>query len=157
MAGNKKQAADVELLDMTTAGDEALRLLAEGELMGKICTKLGVGKLALLNWLGAPERAAAAARARASGAASLVEEAQLIADGQKPIVDPETFETINDTARDKLRVQVRHWVAERVDRQTWGQQQQAQVNINLNGLHLDALRARSSPKADVVDMQPVDN
>lgn len=151
MAGKPKQAADLAVLDMTEAGDEALRMLAEGELMGRICEKLGVSKLALLTWLGAAERAAEVNRARASGAAALVEEAQRIADGELPVIDPETLEAVRDTNRDKLRVNVRQWVAERVDRQAWGQQQQ-QLTINLNGLHLDALRARSLPQADVVDL-----
>jgi hypothetical protein len=81
----------------------------------------------------------------------LVEEAKAIADCELPIIDPETYEAVHDVARDKLRIQARHWIAERVDRSAWGQQQAA-VQINLNGLHLDALRARALPKADVVDI-----
>ena len=110
-------------------------------------------------WLAEPTRTAEVARAREAGAAALVEEAKAIADCEMPIIDPETFEAINDVPRDKLRIQARHWIAERVDRQAWGQQQQ-QLTINLNGLHLDALRAKAPPKADradVVDMLPVDN
>jgi hypothetical protein len=148
--------AEIDRLDMTDAGDRALEMIAGGALTKQICAELNVRAAALRMWLAAPTRAAEVARAREAGAAALVEEAKAIADCELPIIDPETFEAVNDVSRDKLRIQTRHWIAERVDRAAWGQQQQ-QLTINLNGLHLDALRSRSLPKADVVDLMPVDN
>jgi transposase len=165
MAGKPKQNADIAALDLSGKGDEALALLAQGVLLKKICERLGVGRYALLEWMrqGDAERAARVGYARRSGAAAMVEEAHEIADGMQPLIDPETLELRPpDPSRDKLRVQVRQWTAERLDRDTWGQQQN-QVTVNLNGLHLDALRAPSvahtrtrAQPADVVELEQIE-
>ena len=92
-------------------------------------------------------RAEAVSRARANGASILVEESKQIADGELPVVVD--GQEIRDVGRDKLRIQTRHWIAERVDRQQWGQAQQ-QINISLHGLHIDALRATRAREVEVL-------
>jgi hypothetical protein len=132
-------------------GEEAFRMLEDGKLAAQICIALKVGKPSLLEWFAAPERADRFARARALAASSLVEETLAIADARMPVeIDGEK---VYDHNRDTMRIKTRQWTAERMDRQAWGQQQNA-LTINLHGLHLNALRVQEPvPMVEEVDPQ----
>jgi hypothetical protein len=167
MAGRKKRAADLDRLDMTPLGDEVMERVTSGMSVKDICAELLIVRAAVLDWLEAPERREEVARARAQGAAVLIEESIAIADGQMPVVCPITQEVITEANRDRLRIQSRQWVAERVDRQRWGAPRH-DVTVQVNVLHLDALRARAvrADSAEAIEdariisqteLQPVDN
>lgn len=75
-------------------------------------------------------------RARTRSARGLAEEAL-------DIVDKASAESREALTKAKMQADVRHWMAERYDRDAFGQKQQTNVAISLNVLHLDALRARA--------------
>ncbi len=75
-------------------------------------------------------------RARAVGGASLAEETLGIADG--PLVDSD------DIARANLKITTRRWLAERLNRETFGapsRDSKVDVNVSIGSLHLTALLA----------------
>lgn len=148
MSGNPKRRADLaRLRSEPSLGDEAITLLSEGVTMSRICTTLQVSKAALLEWLDEEENAERASRARARAADALADEALDIADESRDA---------------RLRIQQRNWVAERFNRQRFGQTQKIEVSGNITHLHLAALQARKQQPAaqaieqaqpDVVDVE----
>jgi hypothetical protein len=72
------------------------------------------------------------AQARARGAATLVEEG--FAEAQATPADKDQI------AKQKLLNELRHYIAGVWNRQEYGQQRQAGVQVNIGTLHLDALR-----------------
>ncbi len=87
----------------------------------------------------APERKAKLAKARRDSAPALVEDAIAILDDAD--LDRDAI------ARAKAQADIRTWLASRYDRATFGNDNTAQVSVNvsLGGLHLDALRRRTVP------------
>lgn len=154
MAGRQKQQADLVALQVNPEiGETVLAMLGEGKQMARICEATGLSKRAILWWLDEePERAALASRARTRAAHSLADEAIEIA-------DEADADHPGELQKAKLRVQVRHWTAERWGRQVYGAPSaQANVTINLGSMHLDALRTRTvGPSGDpsgVIDVVP---
>lgn len=154
MAGTPKTHGDlVRLRDEAELGQTVLAMMAEGKQFARICEATGLSKRAILAWLDEdPERAEAASRARTRAAHSLVDEAVQIA-------DEADADHPGELAKAKLRVQVRHWTAERWGRKDYGApNNKAEVTINLHAMHLDALRTRSAGngQADVgiIDVTP---
>lgn len=142
MAGTPKRTADHDSLEYTTLGDEVMQMIEEGRTLSEICMAKGIGRRALTDWLEAPERTEEVARARVRGATAMVEHTVAIADGKDPLIDPNTLEYVNDAQRDRLRIHSRQWVAERAAREVWGAPT-GKIEVNLNVLHLQALRQRA--------------
>jgi len=153
MAGRPKRTQDLAVLASDAElGDRIIEMLGEGKQLARICEATGISKAALLEWLEEdPERAALASRARARAATALVDEARAIADD----VDADHPGELNKA---KLRIGVRQWTAERWNRAAYGQQNKAEVTINLHAMHLDALRTRTAgPGGEVsgiIDVTP---
>ncbi len=131
-------------------GEKVISMLGEGKQMARICYETKLSKAAILDWLESdPARAEAASRARARAAHALVDEALEIADD----VDSDHQ---GELQKAKLRIQARHWAAERWNRPLYGAQNaSANVTINLGDLHLQALRKAPTVR-DVEDIEPND-
>ena len=139
MAGKRVQRLGLARLEAPELQAKVMSYLARGVSVANTAHDLGVSHLALHLWTKDPCRAAEVAEARRAGAAKLAEETVAIADGQLPLTDA-NGEPVADPSRDKLRIAARQWVAERRDRQTWGQPKDT-MTVNIGALHLDALRA----------------
>lgn len=142
MAGRPKRREDLKLLSNIAQplATEIFNHIADGKSLWKTAELVGVSKSNLVEWLEHPERINNYKRARARAATSLVEESIQIADGPANTIAPDGSPNIPDAARDKLRIQARHFAARAWDRDQYGERQQAGVTINMNTLHLDALR-----------------
>lgn len=120
------------------ASSISARLGSEIEIGGEIFRDINarmISKYLITKW---PDTAGAAlAAARREGAHGLVAEAMQIADDVK--ADRE------DIAKAKLRVDTRLWAAERWNRDELGKAPEVQLNVNLNSLHLDAMRVKQIP------------
>ncbi len=153
MAGRQKQNADLAVLRTDEeVGHTVIEMLGEGKQFARICEATGLSKRAILAWLDEdPERAALASRARTRAAHSLVDEAIQIA-------DEADADHPGELQKAKLRTQVRHWTAERWARKEYGQQNKAEVTINLHAMHLDALRTRTAGNGQdvqgIIDVTP---
>ena len=154
MAGTPKRHNDLVRLEVEPElGQAVLDLMAEGKQMARICEKTGLSKRAIEDWLESDaERAAAATRARTRAAHALAGQALEIA-------DEADADHPGELQKAKLRIQARHWTAERWGRKDYGApNQRAEVTINLGSMHLDALRARNVGQAGdlpgIVDVTP---
>ena len=133
----------IELAQFTTGDTEALIARIAHDSMKNVAAYAGVGITALMRWIDADaDRTAAYIRARASKASILADETIEIADSGVDASAP-------DAARDKLRIQARQWLASRWDRQQYGDRHDGAVTINVQSLHLDALRRRASAEAPI--------
>ena len=95
-----------------------------------ICIKLGIGRYALENWGQIEEHSNNIARARASAADNLACETLDIADGTAP----------EHAQIARVRIQTRQWLAEKWKPSQYGVQKSTNVQINLSGVRMDALR-----------------
>jgi predicted transcriptional regulator len=141
MAGRPKRKAALVLLSEMGIGPVAEKI-AEGGTLRVIAQELGISQAALHEFLTAPAHLDHYSRARARRAERLAEETLEIAD----TATPENAQVA------RLQVDTRKWVASHLDKQTWGDDRGATVNINIADLHLAALR---KPASDVVDAQIV--
>lgn len=153
MAGTPKRHEDLQALQTSDVGQRVLEMLAAGKSITQICLATGLGKRALGDWLEAPEQAEAASRARAQAATVLATEVLDIADE----VDADHPGEVNKA---KIRIGARQWLAERWNRGVYGAPQRgAEVTVNINAVHLDALRARtvgrSGDEAGIIDVTPL--
>jgi hypothetical protein len=81
-------------------------------------------------WLSKPENVELVSRARVRAADLMVSDALDIADSA----------SIEEVNLAKLRIQTRHWTAERWNAPAYAQQKGQQVSINIQGMRMDALR-----------------
>lgn len=80
------------------------------------------------------------ARARKAGAASMMSETIDIAD------EVAEFAVLADPVRTaQLRINVRQQLASKVDRERYGDSKGVQVNVNVNALHLTAIKSDAEP------------
>jgi hypothetical protein len=119
-------------------GEQAVvAALTAGSTLLQIGRQIGLSPDSIYEWVErTPERAALISRARARGAAALVE------DGMSMLDQATTREEVQIA---EARAKYRQWVASRVDRDTWGDTPAVQLTINTNEMHLEALRNRSKP------------
>jgi hypothetical protein len=124
------------------AGGEAFIFaqVADGRTLKDIAEELGVSRQILSTWANAPARRDALARARREAASALVDEALAITDS----VEAETAAI----QKAKLQSDLRRWIAGRLSREDWGEQQGALLNIDLGQMHLEALRAANRENAE---------
>jgi len=140
MPGRPKRAEDfARLAEEPDLAQLVWRRLDEGVTYARICVETGLGKSALLEWLDSPANEERHALARARCAASLASEALDIADAAK------------DT---RLQVSQRQWLAERFDRQRFGQKVEHQHSGSITHQHLLALQ--DAAKARAIEAQPSD-
>lgn len=132
MASNPIEAQMWANIDKQGGVDRIIERVAEGESIKDIAAGLGISR-SFLSWKinaipGVKERLVQARKVRAD---KWGEEALEIADNVEP--DP------NQINKAKMRIETRKWLAGVDDPDRFGTKQ-AQVNISLGGLHLDALR-----------------
>lgn len=166
MAGNPKKRAMIAELEKRTKeecepGSTHLDYVVDWVAGGKTMVELAadikdtinvevsnmmLSKYIHLTW---PETAGPAlAAARKRGAHNLVAEAMGIADDA-----PNDRDAIRKA---KLRSDVRLWAAERWNRDELGRAPEVQLNVNVNNLHLDAMRVRTlQPAKDAAPSLPV--
>lgn len=129
MAGRPKRKSDMAALD-SLPKEHIVAMLEAGQPIARICYALGVGRVALEDWLSKPENEGLSSRARAKAADDMVAESILIAD--------ET--DVEEVQKARLRVQTRQWVAERWNPAAYAQSKAPTLQVNLSGMRLDALR-----------------
>ncbi len=119
------------------AGGEAFIFsqVAEGKTLKALAAELGISRQVLSTWANQAPRRDALSRARREAATALIDEALHLTDS----VEPETAAI----QKAKLQSDLRRWIAGRLSREDWGDQQGALVNIDLGKLHLEALRNHS--------------
>jgi hypothetical protein len=111
--------------------DGVLDAVASGKSLAAVARDMGVERARLSQFLNRDEDTKARlARAREDAAAALVDQSLEIVD----TAEPESVQVA------KLRADTRKWIASRLDRQTWGDDKSPGIAIQINGLHLDALR-----------------
>lgn len=76
-------------------------------------------------------------QARAAGAHAHADKALELADTVKPQAD--------EIAKVNTQIRLRQWLAEKQNKEAYGQSSKVEVTHTLNTLHLDALRARHIP------------
>jgi len=114
--------------------------IRQGETVGKIAEEYGVSRGCFSEVLHSnPDRKRQVEAARRDGATALLEQAIEIADDVREDKDA--------NAKAKLKADVRVRIAAMFDPERFGTKAGAQVNINVQDLHLDALRARQVIKA----------
>ncbi len=141
-----KRAAD-ECEDGTAHLEYVMRWIEEGKTLNELSRLISddaredISGIYITRYLTSayPEYAVKMAEARALGAFAMVDEARDIVDA----LDEGEVDR-NDIAVARARSDVRLWTAERFNRKDLGNQKEGvNVNITINSLHLDALRARA--------------
>lgn len=122
------------------------RIMA-GVTIAQVVRDLGVSEGLFYAWLKTDDEYWPMIReARAIAAHKLVDEAMTIADGSKP----------KDASVTRERVKMRQWLAERYNREAYGQpEKQAPVQVNIGQLYMTAMkRAREIEEAEVIEVLP---
>jgi hypothetical protein len=110
--------------------DEVMGAIANGETLTRLAERIGVSRPLLSAWCNKPQRVDKYAHAKRAAASALVDESL-------QIVDAAEIDTVQVA---ELRADTRKWIASRLDRQTWGDDKGPTVAIQINDLHLGALR-----------------
>jgi transposase-like protein len=161
MAGQPKMRAFEEDLkkrygskDDPTGEDHVMELIADGYSMEKAAKATGcTSRQQLQNWVkrGGQRRRDKLEAARKASADTLVEDGMNILDGLANKRTPLTQPQVTLGAQ---RAGYRKWLASMRNREAFGEEKAATVNINLNSLHLDALRqAGSMESAQIEDAE----
>jgi hypothetical protein len=147
MAGRKKLAAwEAQLVEEAavlgcTPDEVIFDRIRSGEKIADISESYGFSRHYFYIWLkaGGDGRKNAYEEAKRELAEKLVDDAQEILDDPTPVISPA------EVALRKARANFRTWLAGKRDKEQFGEQSNADVNVNLNlgNLHLDALRAAS--------------
>jgi hypothetical protein len=133
--------------------------LAAGQTLKDIATRIGATRGQLVRFIATlPADSQAAIReADSQASTAMVEEAKQIADGMaEEMAQPRRIATKDGDvievdppaqavlAAAKMQIDVRQWMAERKDKETWGGKAQTEITVNLASIHLDVLRKRAS-------------
>jgi len=141
MAGQPRKKRD--LARLKKSDEDVLELVEKGVPIEVICKETGISKKAFnehFSGAGGP----AFARARARAADSLAVETLGIADRES-----------GDVQRDRLRVDVRKWLAGKWAPEVYSERLGPNVQVNLGTLHLDALRSVNALKSPDTDDIPI--
>lgn len=113
--------------------------IQEGATLKSVAKEMGETEGALYYWVMLDDaRKGRLARVRQAAAAAMVDETLEIADNSLyPVEDR------------KLKIQTRQWIASRTDRETWGEQQKAAVEVNI-----DILGVLRDVKQQIIDITP---
>ena len=116
-----------------SAGGEGFILaeVSSGRTLKDIAEALGISRPILSAWCNAPARRDGYTRARREAASALAEQGLGIVDA---VSDP------SDVPAAKLKSDYRRWMASRLGADEWGEARGATIAIQVNTLHLDALR-----------------
>lgn len=149
MPGTPKRRAELELLRSKL--DELCELIAAGKTDKAALRELGINGTGALYKLQEEDSAAAdrLARARKSGAAAMASEVVDIAD---ELTEDETADPVRVA---QGRITTRQWLAGKRDREGFGDAKGVAVQVNVNGLHLQAVRQLSQAvDVQVIDVEP---
>lgn len=131
MAGTPIKTAMIEAIEL--AGGEAALIdrIADGETMADLARALGCSRNLLSTYMNRDEtRRATVQRARETGADAMAEDTIRIADGA----------LASQASAARLRIEQRRWFASKVLPDTYGEKNQTSITVNVNTLHLEALR-----------------
>lgn len=135
-SGKLRAEKGAEALD-AAGEDEVLALIEDGIAVRKIAWHFGVGRSTVYNWInaGGEPRRKRLEEARKRSAEALVDRAEEVLEDKASVETPQHAAMARELAKTLL------WKAAKLDRATWGEQQQ-QVNVNLDfgQLHLAALQ-----------------
>ena len=136
--------------------------LAAGQTYSDVAKRFGGSRGALMRWINQlpPDVQQQIRDADTQGASALVEDTLTIADYAAQEIrtdvvreesqDGDLRERVKDApllfAAEKERIRVRQWFAERKDKDHWGQKAQVETVVNIQTIHLDALRHYHAPK-----------
>lgn len=150
MAGKPLTAIGVQKLHDHVETIETM--LSNGDTLEQVRAAMGVSKTAMDRWLGSDTGIETYSRARSFAAHGMADEVRLIADAVP--------EDRNAIAKAKLRVETRQWTAGLWNKTYLPPQQQGNnVTVNVNSLHLGALRqttAAQPPEALPHEVQDAD-
>ena len=149
MAGTPKRRAELELLRSKL--DELCEHLMDGCSDREAMRRMGFNGTGALYKLQEEDSAAAdqLARARKAGAAAMASSVIDIADEllEHPLADPVRVA--------QGRITTRQWLAGKRNREEFGDAKGVAVQVNINGLHLQAVRQLSQPiDGEAVEVQP---
>ncbi len=118
--------------DVIAAGgvEALLARIAAGETISKIAKDFGVSRPMMSIFLSKNAGRDAVVAAQKSAAGALVDQALEIADSA----------THDDDRAARLKIDVRKWLAGRLDPETFGEKTGPLVEVNLGALHLEALK-----------------
>lgn len=124
--------------------------LAAGQTYSDVAKRFGGSRGALMRWISQlpPDVQQQIRDADSQGASALVEETLGIADGMTDkMLQAEKGPLASDIATaEKARITTRQWFAERKDKDNWGPKAQVETVVNIQTIHLDALRHYHAPK-----------
>lgn len=140
MAGKPMRRMAIQIIQDNGGEDMLLGLIRSGYTVKRCAEKLGISQSVLQMWLtDTPERREKVALARAEAASYLADETLEIADTA----------TNEDERVARLRIDTRKWLASKWAPQTYGENRGPAVTININDMHLKAVKT-----IDVIDAEP---
>ena len=132
MAGKKITTMAHKLIEKAGGEGYVMEQVASGRTLQSIADEVGVSRPILSMWANAAPRKDALAHAKRLAASALAEQGLSIVDS---VDDPA------DVPAAKLKSDYRRWMASRLSSEDWGEQRSGTTGaIQINGLHLDALR-----------------
>lgn len=139
MAGKPMRRMNIKLIEDSGGEETLLALIRSGYTVKRCAERLGVSQSVLQMWLtDTPERRERVALARAEAAAHLADETLEIADAA----------TNDDERVARLRIDTRKWLASKWAPNTYGDQRGPVVQVNINDMHLRAVRS-----AETIDVE----
>lgn len=146
MPGRKKTNDGIALLETREGAQQLLDLAETGLNIDRIAKTMQIPRGSITKWMGEGNHASLFARAREVAADQLAVDALEIADAET-----------GDVARDRLRVDVRKWLASKWNRQQYGDDKGGvAVQLNLGDLHLQAVKTVKPSPDSTIDHTPTD-
>ncbi len=132
MAGQSNMSGLEDALEAAGGEEVIFDRIASGEMIIMLADELGVSRGMLYRWIAQTDDR----RERLRDARKM--SASVLADEARHILDTSTKRTIGV---DRERARMRTWLAERFDRQTFGERKdQVNVEVNIGLLHLQAMK-----------------
>lgn len=148
MAGKPMRRMNIKLIEDSGGEETLLALIRSGYTVKRCAERLGVSQSVLQMWLtDTPERRERVALARAEAAAHLADETLEIADAA----------TNDDERVARLRIDTRKWLASKWAPNTYGDQRGPVVQVNINDMHLRAVRSAETIEVEEATIVKPDN
>ena len=148
MAGQRLTQRMFDAIEACGGEDLVFPLLADGITLTSVCRRIKaafpheleeLSRGVLSTWCNRPERKERYLEARRTGAMGFAEDSVELIDGAPP--------TKEGIAKAKAQSDTRRWIAGKLDHDAWGDRTQAGTVINVNQLHLQAVRELGAASA----------
>lgn len=152
---------DIQRIIADNGGAESvIKQLANGTPQSVIAKRIGLTRAELRRWIRSqpPTIIADISDAEKEGVSAMMDDTITIADDVADKIEWDDASKPSDLVKAaSVRIGVRQYMAERIDKEKWSPKASTEVNVSFNAVFIDALRRRTSPSGQpdpALEVQP---